>query len=288
MRMYLALMLAALLPLSAAALTTSENALRIEDSSEGNVLLGAEKAVLDRGEIFKTIVLLWGDLEVFGEVDEVVVLSGHVTFHAGSKLNKSLVVMGGSFDSEPGAQVAAENVVAKVPGPAWRILRSAGNLWRDHIGWVSKFLAALLMSVLAWLLAWPMFRGFPGLQANTAGRLGRDWAKNLAAGALGSFLAMIILPLLVISVVGILLIPFYLLSLLVCAYISYAAAALWAGHRLLPPKPGQRLRPAAFFIGFLALLFFWWMPVLFSSLPVLLLWTLGWGSLLRSARLLWR
>gem|GEM_PF-4840855 len=287
--MVMALFLLALLPLKVAALTTSENALRIEDSSEGNVLLGAEKAALEQGEMFKTIVLLWGNLDVFGEVDEVVVLSGHVTFHEGSKLNKSLVVMGGSFDSRPGAQVAAENVVAKVPGPAWRILRSAGNLWRDHIGWVSKMLAGLLVSVLGWLLAWALFHGFPGLQANTANRLGSDWAKNLAAGFLGSILAFVGLGLLVVSVVGILLIPFYLLALMFCAGIAYAAAALWTGHRLLPPKrPEQRIRPEAFLLGFLTLLFLWTVPGWFSFLPVLLLWTLGWGALLRSFRLLWR
>src|SRR5687767_6603340 len=100
----------------ASALTVSENSLRLEDSKEGNVLLGADHAVLEKGEIYHTIVFVWGNLEVYGNVDEVVVLSGHVVFREGSKLGKSLVVMGGSFESEPGAEVNSENVVAKVPG----------------------------------------------------------------------------------------------------------------------------------------------------------------------------
>jgi len=273
---------------SAEALTTSENALRLEDSKEGNVLLGSEKAVLERGEIYKTIVLLWGRLEIYGEVDEVVVLSGHVVFHEGSKLTKSLVVMGGSFESLPGAQVASENVMAKVPGPAWRILQSLGNLWRDNMNWVSKLLAGLITSIMGWLLAWALFFGFPGLQKNTEDSLLKDWAKNLAMGFLGSILAGVVLVLLVFSIIGILLVPFYLLALLLAAAISYAVAALWAGHRLLPPKIGKRIRPAGILLGFLALQFLWAVPVSWAILPVLFLWTLAWGSLLRGVRLLWR
>src|SRR5476651_2033173 len=102
-------LLLCLAPVGADALTTSDQAFRLEDSKEGNVVLGAEHAALEHGEFRKTILLLWGNLDIFGEVDEVVVLSGHVVFHDGSKLNKSLTVMGGSFESQPGAQVAAEN-----------------------------------------------------------------------------------------------------------------------------------------------------------------------------------
>src|SRR5262249_50314996 len=143
---WLAWIFLSLLPIQAHALTTTEHALRIEDRAEGNMLLGAEQAVLEKGEIYKTVVLLWGRLEIYGDVDEVVVLSGHVVVHEGSKLNRSLVVMGGSFESQPGAQVSAENVVAREAGPFWRILRSAGNVWRENFNWVARLLAGLVTS----------------------------------------------------------------------------------------------------------------------------------------------
>jgi hypothetical protein len=272
----------------ARALTVSENALRLEDSREGNVLLGAERAVLEKGEIYKTIVLLWGRLEIHGEVEEVVVLSGHVVFHEGARLSKSLVVMGGTFESQPGAKVAAENVIAQVPGPAWRILQSLANLWRENVGWVSKLLAGLVTSVLGWLLAWAIFAGFPGLQNQLEGQMFRDWGKNAVVAFLGSISAPMLFALLLISIVGILAIPFYVLVLMLAAALSYSGAALWAGHRILPPRVGERIRPAGLLLGFIAFQFLWVVPVWWASLPVLILWGLAWGALLRGLRLLWK
>ncbi|MGZ3669712.1 MAG: hypothetical protein ACXWR4_07410, partial [Bdellovibrionota bacterium] len=227
-----ALILTLLLSPSAHALTTSPHAFRIEDTKAGNVVLGAEQAALEHGESRKTILLLWGNLDIFGEVDEVVVLSGHVIFHDGSKLNKSLTVMGGSFESQPGSQVAAENVIAKVPGPAWRLLLSMGNAWRDNFDWVAKLCAGIVSSLVLWLLGWALFSGFPGLQKVTTGALAPNWAKNLVLGVLGSVGSCAVFVMLLISIIGIVLIPFYLLLLFFASLVSYLAAALWAGHRL--------------------------------------------------------
>ena len=280
--------LLALLPPSASALTTSEQALRFEDKSEGNVLLGAEEAVIERGEIYKTVVLLWGRLDVHGEVDEVVVLSGHVTFFEGSKVNKSLVVMGGSFESKPGAGVKPETVVAKEAGPLWRLLRSAGNIWRDHISWIVRAAAGVVSMLLAWLLGWAVFAGFPGLQQALTEKFNQEWPQNLAVGFLGSFLVPVVFILLLVSIIGILFLPFYLMALGVFALLSYAAAALWAGHRLLPPKAGKKLNPLGFLLGLLAFQLLWMLPAWGSAIPVLVLWTLAWGALLRSLKLLWK
>lgn len=281
-------LLLSLLPSPASALTTSEQALRFEDKSEGNVLLGADEALIERGEIYKTVVLLWGRLDVHGEVDEVVVLSGHVTFHEGSKVNKSLVVMGGSFESKPGAGVRPESVVAQEAGPLWRLLRSAGNLWREHISWVMRAAFGVVSMLLAWLLGWALFAGFPGVQDALTARFNKEWPQNLAVGFLGTCLVPVLMVLLFVSIIGILFVPFYFLALALFALVAYAAAALWAGHRLLPPKPGKKLNPIGFLLGLAVFQLLWTLPVWGSALPVLLLWTLAWGALLRSLKLLWK
>lgn len=272
----------------AQALSTSPHALRLEDKKEGNALIGAEKAVIERGEIYHDVVLLWGQLDIYGEVDEVILLGGHATFHEGSQLKKSLVVMGGSFDSQPGAALASENVVAKLPGPLWSMLKSAGNLWRDHFDGAAKILAGIASCFLAWLAGWLLFYASPGLQKKTADVLMKEWPKHLALGFLGSTVACGLFMMLVISFVGWILIPFYLVFLLVAAWISYSAAALWAGHRLLPPKPGQRLNPWGLLLGFLAFQFFWIVPIWWALIPIFLLWALAWGALVRSMKVLWK
>ncbi|RZA09077.1 MAG: hypothetical protein EOP11_02825 [Proteobacteria bacterium] len=269
------------------ALETSPNALRVEDSKEGNALLGAEEASIQAGEVYKTIVLLWGNLAVHGQVDEVVVLSGKVTFFPGAKLNQSLVMMGGAFETMPGAQVSQDKVSLRSPGILWRILRSGGNIWRDHIGWVAKAAGLAITLGIFWLLGLLFFKVFPKLRALTADRLAQEWPQNLIAGLLGSTIVPVLGVLLVISLIGILALPIYLLLLIIAGVISYLAAAMWAGHRLLPPKAGRGINHLGFFFGLSALQLCWFVGG-WAVLPVLLLWTLGWGSLVRSLRGLWR
>lgn len=281
------LLLLLCLPVPARALTVSPHSLRVEDSKAGNVLLGADQARIERGELYKTVVLVWGNLDISGEVEEVVVLSGHVKFHAGAKLTKSLVVMGGSFEAESGADVASQNVVAEAPGPLWRMLLSAGKVWRENVDWAAKALGALASCLVLWVLGWAMFSALPSLQAVTEGALAPSWARNLAAAVFGAIAACVLPVLLLISVVGVALLPLYAVLLLFAALVSYLAAALWAGHRLLPPKPGKRLHPLGFLLGLLALQFLWVAPVWWSSLPVLALWTLAWGALVRATARVW-
>jgi hypothetical protein len=265
---------------AAFALQTSPGALRVEDRKEGNVLLGAERATIDAGEIYKTVMLVWGNLEVHGQADEVFVLSGKVTFHPGAKLGKALVVMGGSFESLPGADVAEDKISLRAPGPLWRMLRTAGGLWRDHIGWVAKAVGSAVTCFLLWLAGSLLFSFFPALQGVTANRLGSQWERNLLAGLLATIAVPVLMVLLVISILGILALPVYFALLALAGLISYLGAALWAGHRLLPPAAGRRINYAGFFLGVAALQLFWAVGG-WALLPLLALWTLGWGALIR-------
>ena len=288
MRAVFLLVICALAPYRAEALSVSANAFRLEDSREGNLMLGADDAEIAAGEVYNTVVLLWGNLEVHGQVEEVVILSGKVTFHPTAQLKKTLVVMGGSFESKAGAKVAPEDVIYRAPGPLWRILQSVGNAYRDHFTTVVKVMGAVISCLLFWGIGLLLFYFSPTLQGITAGRLLREWPQNFFVGWLGAILAPVFFALLLISILGIILIPFYVLTLLVAGLISYLGAALWAGHRLLPPKPGQRINSLGFLLGLAAmqLLFFsglWW-----AWLPAFLLWLLGWGGLLRGGRQLFK
>lgn len=270
------------------ALTTSSNAFRIEDSSQGNVLLGAESAKIEAGEVYGTVVLLWGNLAIHGQVDEVIVLSGKVTFHPRSKLTKTLAVMGGSFESLPEAEVAPESIIYRAPGPLWTVVQSVARIWRDNITWVLQLVGLSLSILVMWAFGLLLFRFFPALQGITSGRLLSQWPQNLIIGMLGSFVVPVFMVLLVISIFGIILIPFYLLFVLSAALISYLGAALWAGHRILPPRQGEAVNPWGFLLGLIALQLFWFIGVWWGILPALFLWTLSWGGLLRGARSLWK
>jgi hypothetical protein len=278
----------ALFSTGAHALSVSPHSLKIEDTQKGVAVIYSDAAKLERGELYSLIVVLGGHLDFYGESDQVIVLNGKVDFHAGSKLNKSLVVMGGEFTSESGSDLTAEKVVVQVPGPLWKLARWAGYLWRDNVDWIARACAGLVTCFLLWLLGWPLFYFFPALQAATEGSLARQWAKNLVVALIASIGSIVTGFVLLVSIIGWIVLPFYFLLLGFAAFASYLAAALWAGHRLLPPGKGRRIHPGGFFLGLLAFQFFWAVGVSFSWLPVLVLWTLSWGALARASAKLWK
>lgn len=269
------------------ALKTSPNALRIVDSKSGNLVLGADHAAVEEGEIYKTILVLWGNLEVRGQVEELVLLSGSVKFHPGSKLEKSLVVVGGNYEALPGADVAGEKVSFRAASPFWSLMRSGGNLWRNYYEGTAKIIASLSLCFVLWIFGLVLFAVFPKLQMRTEGILLREWPKNLMAGMIGTILSPVLFVLLIFSIVGILALPFYVLLLGMAGFVSYLAAALWVGHRLWPAKANQRLNPWAFFLGLIVLQIFWYSGVWYGFLLVMILWTMSWGTLVRALRTLW-
>jgi hypothetical protein len=269
------------------ALRTSENAFRIEDSKNGNLLLGAEFAEIAPGERHNNVVLLWGNLAVHGEVKQVMILSGKVVFHPESKVTGDLVVMGGSFESMPGAQIDANRITLKAPGAWWSTITFMGTLWRDHIGWVAKLFGALFLGVVLWGCGLFIFALFPNMRALTADRMGQEWGANLVAALVGMLAVPILFALLMISIIGIAALPIYFLLLGLAALVSYLAAGLWAGHRLLPPKPDAKINLMGFFLGIMILQLLWVVGG-WGIMLMFVLWTLGWGSLVRAVRALWR
>ena len=266
------------------ALDASRSALRIEDRSAGNLLLGADQARIGPEERYRTVLLLWGQLEVAGEIDEMVILSGRVTFTAGSRVKESLVLMGGSFDAQPGADVDLNKLKLRSPGPLWSLLRAAGGLWRENIGWLAGLVGSLSVVAILWLLGWALFSWSPRIQGITAGRLSREWPRNFLAGLLGAVLVPAIGVLLVISILGLLLLPVYFLLLFLAGLVSYLGAALWAGQRLLPPRNGRRFSRRGLLAG-LVILQLSWVIGGWGILLVLALWMLAWGGLLRGLRM---
>lgn len=276
------------MPGIAQALTHTPNALRIEDHKNGTLVIGADQVVLEEHDAYRTVLVVWGNVEVYGVAEELVLLSGKIRFHPGSRVTKSLVVVGGEFNVQAGADVADSRVVFQTPGPLWSLLRSAGNLWREYYEGAIRWITAVSLCLVTWLLGLIVFAAFPGLQKATEGRFGKEWGKNLVAGILGATLAPILFALLILSVIGIVALPFYVLFLLAAGFLAYAAAGLWAGHRILPPKKETRINPLGFLLGLAALQFLWAVNWVWATIPAFLLWLIGWGSVVRSLRAIWK
>lgn len=246
------------------------------------LFVGGEGAEIAKEEKFSQVVLLWGSLDVFGEVENITQVSGSLRFHPGSRLTKSLVVMGGDFENKGGQIIPPNQVEFRTPTFWWnfflRALGLADFALTAYFFWVLGFLLILCF----WGFGLFLFFLFPALLKAVGQNLFREFVANYLGGILGFFASPILIALFLISVVGILFLPFLFLAFAFCFLLSYLGAAAWAGHRFLPPQRGQALNPWGFLLGLLAFQLLWFSSVRSVWLVVFVLWFLSWGKLVRS------
>jgi len=242
---------------------------------------------LRAGETVRDVTVVFGNARVEGRVrGDLVVVLGDARLGATAIIDGSFVVVGGQADIEPGALVRRDVVTVgtslNAPGDfifagehivignamlgEW--MRSVapwvttGLLWGrpivPSIGWVwtvifSFFVVYLLVNLL---LHEPV----------------RATAEVLARRPFGTFLVGLLVllmwapisALLAVSIVGIIVIPFFLSALVVAAVVGRVGVARWIGNSLIAPAdPSSRvLALRSFVFGFVLLTLTYMVPVL--------------------------
>ncbi len=277
----------ALFPSIAQALLTAENSLRIEANS-GNLILGSEQAEIEVGEVYESVVLLWGNLEIRGQIKEVLVVSGKVKVHETAVVKEKIVITGGEFELLPGAKVQSDQILYRSPGPVWGILSSIARKWQENLGFILQVSFFLFFQFFSFLCGAIFFRYSTTFRGILVGRIFTQWWQNFAVASLSMIFLPSIVGLFILSIVGILFLPFFFLFLLLSFLLAYWGAALWVGHRLLPPAQSGGINYWGFALGLFCLQILWSIGYWPGTLVLLLLWMLAWGSFLRAIKLLWK
>jgi hypothetical protein len=210
------------------------------DSNDDMVVFGGQHEVIKEGqEVRGDLVVIGGSAEVLGKVDgDAVALGGRIYVAPQGHVNGSLVNLGGVIDNESnvpqghGAVPPPENTQAPPPPPAPEA-SSTQNAWEP--GWLTFYLADAVLVFLAFLL-------FPGRTATTAAHLREN---PMLAGILGFFSPIIFVLLviaLVITLVGIPLIPLAVIATIGGYLIGKAAIADFIGARI--QELSKRAEPA--------------------------------------------
>lgn len=271
----------------AQALLTSENSLRIEANS-GNLVLGSEHAEIESGEVYESVVLLWGNLHVHGQVKDILVVSGKVHIHPTGKVKEKMVITGGEFELLPGAEVRSDQILYRSPGPIWNVLVSVAKGWQENIGTFLWIGLLLFLNIFHFLCGSIFFRFSSTFRGILVGRLGTQWLQNIGAAILGIVCLPMAIGLFVVSIVGILLLPLFFLVLVISFLFAYWGAALWVGQRIFPPRRNQPMSYWGYILGLTVLQILWWIGYWPGYLVIWLVFLLAWGSLLRSIPMLWK
>ncbi|MCO5143667.1 MAG: hypothetical protein M9962_11310 [Oligoflexia bacterium] len=270
--------------INAHALVTGESSLKFENNSTGRIILGSDSPmVIEPKDQYKKVILLWGSLDIHSTVEEVIVVSGRVQFKKGSKITKSLTLMGGSYEVESGADVKVEQIAFQKPGILLQSAKTALEKARNSIGTIAKIIGIILGLFFLWIIGLFVFFFFPSFSKSSS-VLFSQGLKNCLAAFLGFLAIPILSVLLVISIIGILLLPFWFFFLLLTFVFGYLSAALWVGSRVVPNFKRYWAGALRLFVGILLLQIIWWTDTYLGDCLFILFCVLGWGNTLRYLR----
>jgi hypothetical protein len=226
----------------------------VDDLTGARVIMGASH-VVQKQESLEELMIIGGRVEVFGKIESVVVIGGHLTLREGSEVRKELVVIGGYVDEEAGALVRGKRVDLSMPGgdEAWQILREKlhTRFFKDFTdqSWVR--VTGLILKILIMMgCLWIGNFFAPQFQVRVREYLKNHLGRSAAYGFISVLLVLPVSLILTLSLVGIPLLPlqFSLLFL----FVIYGQ--LHIGHWMTAWLPPLSQRPAlATFFGILIL-----------------------------------
>ncbi len=222
------------------------------------VVLG-DNLVIPAGETVTEAVVIGGNLAVYGKVlGDAVVVGGNLVLGSIAEVGGNAVAVGGRITRENGAQVAGSVTQVTVPGIS-TLLQAIPRQGRDLFMWpvrIFTFIGFLALGLLiVAVLPTPVNRLAVVIYANPL--------PSLLWGLLGTVLIVPVTLILIISLVGILLIPLLFVLIGLAALIGYIAAGREIGRRI--SEATGKIDTSIF---------------LDTAVGLVLLWLVGWVPLL--------
>jgi len=244
-----------------------------------------EDVVINAGETWENVVVVGGDVTVFGTVENVVVVvGGDAYIRSGARVGvghsrdqQAIVVVFGDVTVDGGAAVNGD-IFQGVNSPGWLGVAAIAPdyeswSWGSLAGWVWLAVFLALVAVVAVAIA-------PRQVAFVRERIRRHFFSSLGWGVL---LAIIVVPLvtilLIITLVGILLlVPWLGVVVPVIWLFGFVSLGALLGGFILRRRPEERgpLMLAAV-LGVLILSVLWWIPVA-GGIVLFVLGLVGFGA----------
>lgn len=256
---------------------------KIQNKNNETLLVGSD-AQVSAGERYGSVIVLWGNLDFAGTADEMVVLSGSAHLRPGSRIEKSLVVLGGNLQRDDGAFVQGDTIQFQAPSdfPKPFLLiapflgfAATGAIW---------FLAKLFWLLFNWLSGVLAYKVAPQFFRQTEQETLSKKFKNGVVGFLAVLLFVPSILLFVISLIGIPFLPLYLLLYITGISCAYIVVGSLVGQYLPPVMDVKKYSPLRLLYGLTVV------EVLRALLPIVgmslifALMLVTWGAILRVSK----
>lgn len=219
--------------------TANEKPRRSSRSYRDRTVIG-DTAIVAEGDAVNDLTVVGGNAEVYGDVrGNLVVVLGSATLGTNAEVRRDLVVVGGSLTAPPEARVGGDRVVigadhAFVPGleglqrPIEWLARIGMTARPFPYGYLWSWIIAgifLLLYILASIL-------FPRSIERTVQILDARPGGSFITGLLAFMLAVPLAVFLVVSVIGIVLVPVIVFGMLVAFFFGKIAVYRYAGQQI--------------------------------------------------------
>ncbi len=211
---------------------------------EDITVIGGAPVWIKKGETARTVVAIGSDVQVDGSIlDDLVVVLGNVRLGPESQVARGPVIVGGNLDSEPGSKLGLNPVVLSlstlggVTNIVSPVMIQAGKRWFAEgilrarplphqlpLAWMVSGLLLLFFVLIGLLFQRPV--------TAAVAMLDQKPGSALMLGILISVLALPFLLLLIVSVVGVILLPLVVCALGMLFIVGKVAVYRYSGQTL--------------------------------------------------------
>ena len=204
-----------------------------EGKDRHRVIMDSQHFVVEYKEFYDEIVVIGGQVDVYGTVGTLVLISGRVHIHESGVVEKDLVVIGGHLQKTPGATVSGSSVgTSPFLVDSWNsVIDDAFNNYLDLKSWAGFGFFIFEMLVVIFTL-WLCMYLFPPLHHGVKELILQSPERGLVFGLLYVVLLGPVTIGLFLSLIGMTLLPLIFSLSLVFVFLGYGEAALWLGSQL--------------------------------------------------------
>ena len=242
--------------------------LKTNESAEAVVVIGGSAKV--SGKVREAVVVIGGDAEIDGEVgDAVVAILGSVKINPGAVIHNEVVSVGGRVDVAKGAHIHGTTQEVDLGGLRLGKIPQGLKDWFVHcvlkfrllapqVGWVWFVAAAFFLIYLLITLA------LPRPVTVCVDELTRRPMTTFFIGLLAKLLVPLVMLLLIVTGIGIVVVPFIQAALIAGALIGKAALMQYLGRQIARQFGSEALQKplVAFLLGWLLITLIYMIPIL--------------------------
>ena len=181
---------------------------------------------IERNERVSELVAVGANGTIEGEVGELFAVGSEIILTDSAKVSEEMVTVGSRMNISPHAQVtsAETNVLFPMDGRFRDAIAKGTSFWNWSWGWTPKLLSWLLVFALGFLY----LRAAPHFYRRATDYVHQEPFSSLGMGFAGLMVAFFGVIALIISLVGIALLPLYFL----CLFVIYLLGSINIGHAI--------------------------------------------------------